>query len=77
VCEHGLYTHALSTRLGCERQELGGRQGFYIVYSTFLTLCLDIAINEGEGYYLGIKLLKPALESLLLYFQHWKLGDSL
>lgn len=39
------------------------------VYSTLLTLCLDIAINEGEGYYLGIKLLKPALESLSLYFQ--------
>lgn len=38
------------------------------VYSTLLTLCLDIAINEGEGYYRGIKLLKPALESLSLYF---------
>lgn len=32
-------------------------------------MCLDIAINEGEGYYLGIKLLRPALESLTLYFQ--------
>lgn len=39
------------------------------LYSTFLTSCLDIAINEGEGYYLGIKLLNPARESLSLCFQ--------
>lgn len=32
-------------------------------------MCLDIAINEGEGYYVGIKPLKPALESLSLCFQ--------
>lgn len=50
-------------------QELGvGRDFTSSIYSTFLSLCLDIAINEGEGYYLGIKLLKPAPESLLLYF---------
>lgn len=30
VCEHRLYTRALSAQLGCEMQELGGRQGFYI-----------------------------------------------
>lgn len=34
-----------------------------------LTVCLDKAIKEGEGCYPGIKLLKPALESLSLHFQ--------
>jgi len=32
-------------------------------------VCLDKAIKEGEGCYLGMKLLEPALKSLLLHSQ--------